>query len=108
MAAGTTYSVSRAKHATLTGGNHDTVNLTYTGRYIQVIHRGSTTNPIYLTAGVATVATPTAAGDNTLVVTATVPLVIPWPVEAAGACQLVLISAGAEAYSVQVLGDRLS
>lgn len=102
-----TYSISSAKHQTLTANTADTVNLTYYGRYVQVIHRGSATNPIYVTAGKAPTAA-TVGGDNTFAVLSTVPLVIPWPVDSAGTTlQLSLISAGAESYSVQVLGDRL-
>ena len=103
-----TYNAANAKHQTLVAATQDTVNLTVYGRYLQIIHRGSVTNPIYVTVG-KTAATATVAGDNTFVVTSSVPLVVPWPVDSAGATvQVNLISAGAEAYSVQVLGDRLT
>ena len=102
-----TYSVSRAKHQTLVAATQDTVNLTYIGRYIQVLHRGSVTNPIYVTVG-KTAATAVSGADDTLVATSTVPLIIPWPADAVASCQVNLISAGAESYTVQVLADRLA
>lgn len=103
-----TYNVASAKHATLSAATVDTVNLTVYGRYIQVVHRGTVTNPIYVTIA-KSASDPTAAGDNTLMVLSGVPLTVAWPVDSAGSTvQVKLISAGAEPYSVQVLSDRLT
>jgi len=102
-----TYSELTSKHATLTAATVDSVTLSGPGRYIQIVHRGTTTNPLYITAG-KTPTDPTSARDDTLVVLAGSPLVIPWPIDSVGTTTVKVISAGAEAYSVQVLGDRLS
>ena len=101
-----TYSVNTGEHATLTAATVDIVNLGVRGRYVQVVHRGSATNPIYFTLG-ATAATPAVAGDNTYVSTPSLPTVLAWPLDANASAQVRLISAGAEPYSVQVLSDRL-
>ncbi len=105
------YSVQTAKHQTLVASTVDDVTLASYGRYIQVLHRGSATNPIYFTVGrtAAATATPTAAGDNTFVAVAGVPVTVPWPIDSPGNAACVkLISAGAESYSVQVVADRLA
>jgi hypothetical protein len=100
-----TYSVHTAAHKTLAAATVDTVNLDVYGRYIQVVHRGSSTNPIYFSAARAA-ATPTVAGDDEFVVVAGSPTILAWPIDGMSTAQLKLISAGAEPYSVQVLADR--
>ena len=102
-----TYTAHIATHQTLTASTVDTVTLDAYGRYIEIVHRGSATNPIYFCVG-RSAATPTVAGADTLVVLSTKPTVVPWPVDSpASTAQVKLISAGAEPYSVQVLQDRL-
>lgn len=101
-----TNSVHSAAHATLIASTVDTVNLDVRGRYVQVVHRGSATNPIYFTLA-ASADTPTVAGDDTFVSTPSLPTVLAWPLDANVSAQVKLISAGAEPYSVQVLSDRL-
>ncbi len=99
------FTVQYAKHASLTAATEDRVTLNWQMRYLQIVHRGSTTNPIYVKVGKSPSAA-TVTGDDTFVVTAGAPLTLPWPIDAGGACVVSLISAGAEPYSVQVVGDR--
>lgn len=73
------YSVTRAKHATLSSTTVDTVTISGTYTHVEIVNTsGSTT--IYATVGVggSTPSDPTAAGDNTFTVPAgtvrTVPL----------------------------------
>lgn len=102
-----TYTAHTATHQTLVASTADTVTLDAYGRYIEIVHRGSATNPIYFTVG-RSPAAPTVAGADTLVALSTKPTVVPWPVDSpASVAQIKLISAGAEPYSVQVLQDRL-
>lgn len=105
-----TYSVSVAKHQTLGVATVDDVSFNVYGKYLQVLHRGSATNPIYFTVGgsAATTATPSSTGDNVYVVTAGAPITVAWPFTAGTTACVKLISAGAEPYSVQVINDRLS
>ena len=101
------YSVQSPKHQTLPAATVDSVSLANQGRYIQIVHRGAAANPLYVTAG-RSPSDPTSGGDNTLVVMAGSPLVIPWPADSAFTTTVKLISTAAEPYSVQVLNDRLS
>lgn len=101
------YAVQVAKHATLGAATVDTVSLAGYGRYIQVINRGAA-DPIYFTAAHADrIATPAAAADDTFVVTSGTSVIIPYPIDCTDACSVKLISAGAMAYSVQIIGDRI-
>ena len=98
---------------TLTAATADTVTLTETGAVIQIIHHGTTTDPIYFTSGgganimlaAAAAATPTSEGDNCRAVMSGTALNIAYP-PASTAC-VKLISAGANKYTVQVLDGRL-
>jgi hypothetical protein len=103
-----TYAAHIATHQTLTANTADTVTLDVYGRYIEIVHRGSATNPIYFCVG-RSPAAPTVAGNDTLIALSTKSTVVPWPVDSpASLAQIKLISAGAEPYSVQVLPDRLA
>ena len=94
---------------TLTAAAADTVTLKSYG-IIQVVHHGTTTDPIfcrtYASGGTAVVAV-SDADDNYIVMPGTA-LNLPWPVDSVGGAAVVsLISAGVVKYTIQVLPDRL-
>lgn len=104
MAAGTTYNVQQSKHATLTGGNYDTVNLAgcHNG-IIRVRNRASSGAPIYFyvyESGVSPKTVPAAADDNTYVVPFADVTDVAW---ASPGATVILISADAQVYSVESL-----
>ncbi len=104
------YTPQTAAHKTLAASTVDSVLLQSFGAVIQVVHRTpASVTPIYFTTGatVATTTDPTVAGDNTFAVLPGFPIEVPWPAASDGAkCAVKLISAGTDAYSVQVLSPR--
>lgn len=96
-----TYSVTTAKHATLTASTVDTVNVSNSAAFITVINRATSGDPIYFTIGDAsTTPDPVAAADDTYIVAAGMTLILPGD---STNRQIKLISDSAQAYSVQVI-----
>lgn len=90
-----TYSVVRAKHATLVASTVDTINLSADHKVVQV-HNRDGVSAIYFTVDGTT---PTVGGDDILVF----PAAIGWvDVPVGDNAAVKLISAGTPAYSVQV------
>jgi hypothetical protein len=63
------YSEAKSKHYALTASQVDTVTLTGQVNFVEVIHHGNVSNPIYVLIGAAALV-PTVAGDDTEVVLA--------------------------------------
>lgn len=100
------YTVETAVHATFASTAVEQVTFNGFARYIQVVNRDSSI-AIYLTMGKAP-ATPTAAGDDTLVVMPNSTLTIAYPTDCAGGDAVVKLipASGTPAYSVQLIPDR--
>ena len=89
-----TYSVNRAKHATLVAATVDTVNLSYSGSVIRVKNRG-TVGDIYFTVDGTT---PVSGADEHYFLAPGENIVID---NAGGIGVVKLISSGTPAYSVE-------
>lgn len=92
------YTEIKSKHATLVAATADSVTLTGQAQFVEIVHHGDDTDPIYFTTGAA-VSAPTAAADDTEVILAGERLRIELPRQAE--VRVVnLVSAGTPTYSV--------
>ena len=97
-----TYTVTACKHQTLAASTVDTVN--FGGAESVVVQNRGASGDIYCTVGMnsATAATPTVAGDDTIVVVANSAITISRPDEGV-VTSVKLISSGTPSYSVMGL-----
>jgi hypothetical protein len=90
------YSVDRAKHATLVASTVDTVTLGRDFNEVEILNRDGTA-AIYFTVDGST---PTVGGDNALVIPAVIGSVTESTLDISGTNVVKLISAGTPSYSV--------
>lgn len=100
-----TYTKTNSTHQTLGASTVDTVNLSGSGTRLVVVNRGGTSEISFTYSLGGTASTPTAGGDDTVTLPATVgsyTVALGGEPSAGNVLQVKLISAGTPTYSVLV------